>query len=77
VQSLSINRNKLSKRSQVMKQSLVKNIAVLGASAVFACGVMSAQAAGKITAKLGDVDDEIIIPTHNWSSQIVMCRSVV
>lgn len=59
-----------------MNQSLVKKIAVLGAGVFLACGVMSVQAAGKITAKLGDVDDEIIIPTHNWSSQIVMSNVV-
>lgn len=59
-----------------MKQSLVKNIALLGTSVVLACGVVSAQETGKISANLGDVNDEIIIPTHNWSSQIVMSNVV-
>ena len=48
-----------------MMTPLVKRISVLSASAIFACGLVGAQAAGKITANLGDVADEIIIPTHN------------
>jgi len=59
-----------------MNQLLAKKIGVLSASAVLACSVVSALAAGKITANLGDVDETIIIPTHNWSSQIVMSNVV-
>ncbi len=59
-----------------MNQSLVKKISVLGASAVFACGMASALGASQLTAKLGDVGDPIIIPTHDWSSQIVMSNVV-
>jgi glycine betaine/proline transport system substrate-binding protein len=33
-------------------------------------------AAQGISADLGDVDDPIIIPTHNWSSQVVMSNVV-
>jgi glycine betaine/proline transport system substrate-binding protein len=55
---------------------LVKSISVLSASAILACSLASAQAAGKVTASLGDVGDEIIIPIHNWTSQIVMSNVV-
>jgi glycine betaine/proline transport system substrate-binding protein len=59
-----------------MTRSLVKKMGVLGASAIIACSAVAAQAAGKITARLGDVDAPIIIPTHDWSSQIVMSNVV-
>lgn len=59
-----------------MNKSLVKKIAVLSASAIIACSAVGAQATGKITARLGDVDAPIIIPTHDWSSQIVMSNVV-
>ena len=59
-----------------MDQSLVKKLGVLSASAIIVLSSVGAQTAGKITAKLGDVDDPIIIPTHNWSSQIVMSNIV-
>jgi glycine betaine/proline transport system substrate-binding protein len=59
-----------------MNQPLVKKIAELGASAVLACSMGSALAVGQITSELGDVGDPIIIPTHDWSSQIVMSNIV-
>ena len=49
---------------------------MLGASVAFACGMGSALGAGQIIEKLGDVGDPIIIPTHDWSSQIVMSNVV-
>ncbi len=55
---------------------LVKSFSVLSVSAILACGLTGAQAVGKVTASLGDVGDEIIIPTHNWTSQIVMSNVV-
>ncbi len=59
-----------------MNRSLMKKISMLGASAVFACGMGSALGADQIIANLGDVGDPIIIPTHDWSSQIVMSNVV-
>lgn len=50
-----------------MDQSLVKKIGVLSAGAIIVLSAVCAQAAGKITAKLGAVVEPIIIPTHNWS----------
>jgi len=50
-----------------MDQSLVKKIGVLSAGAIIVLSSVCAEAAGKITAKLGAVDEPIIIPTHNWS----------
>jgi glycine betaine/proline transport system substrate-binding protein len=59
-----------------LKTSLVKRISVLGVSAILSCSLVSAHAAGKVTASLGNISDEIIIPTHNWTSQIVMSNVV-
>ena len=59
-----------------MNHSLVKYVAAFGVSAVLACGLVSAQTIGRISANLGEVDDAIIIPTHNWTSQIVMSNVV-
>jgi len=59
-----------------MNQPLVKKIGLLGASAVLACGMSNALGDEGITARLGDVFDPIIIPTHDWSSQIVMSNIV-
>jgi glycine betaine/proline transport system substrate-binding protein len=66
--------NKL--KNQLRNHSLVKKIGVLSLLVVFASHLVSVQAASKITANLGDIQDEIIIPTHNWSSQIVMSKVV-
>jgi len=59
-----------------MIQTVAKKLVLLGISAILATGEVSAQAAGKMTAKLGDFDAEIVIPLHNWSSQIVMSNVV-
>jgi len=45
------------------------------AAALLALGMSSAEA-GETTAALGDTDAPIVIPVHNWSSQIVMSHVV-
>jgi len=52
-----------------------KALVALGVGLVFVFGAATVQAE-KITASLGDVRDPIIIPTHNWSSQIVVSHVV-
>lgn len=58
-----------------MVKQVSKMLAVLCFGLVFALSAMTVYAQ-KITASLGAVGDPIVIPTHNWSSQIVMSHVV-
>ena len=57
-------------------QFWVIKVGVISAGIFIASSFMSVQAASKTSAKLGNVEDPIVIPTHNWSSQIVMSNIV-
>lgn len=59
-----------------MKNRLTKTLGAMVAGVMLAFGAASVQAANTSSAELGDVDDPIVIPLHNWSSQLVMAEVV-
>ena len=58
-----------------MSRKFTKTLGAMVAGTMLAFGASTVHA-GTTTAALGDVDDPIIIPVHNWSSQIAMSHAV-
>ena len=58
-----------------VSRKFTKTLGAMVAGTMLAFGASTGQA-GTTTAALGDVDDPIIIPVHNWSSQIAMSHAV-